>query len=67
MKVLLIFIAVFILSCTSSPKKPFVITGKYLKEWDDKDVSRYYYTDANGNREQFTDSPNKYSVGDTIK
>ena len=67
MKVLFLFLATYILSCTIKPKKPFVITGKYLNDYGNENASRYYYIDANGNQNQFTDLPNKYSVGDTIK
>lgn len=70
MKKLLIFISVCFVACTDTPKKPFVITGKYLGDgWstDMNTTARYYYVDGNGNTSQFTELPTKYSIGDTIK
>jgi hypothetical protein len=47
------------------PKKPFAITGIcYDCAWEG---TTYYYFDANGNKFNFSDKNDKYSIGDTIK
>ncbi len=67
MKKLLLLIIILIAGCEGTTsiiyKKPFIIYSKsYYSTMAD-----YYYQDANGEKANFTDLKDKYSVGDTIK
>jgi hypothetical protein len=61
---LLALLTLIAISCTH--KKPFVIINKYYN-CDNYEYARYYYEDARGCGNEFTEKSDKYNVGDTIK
>lgn len=72
MKKLLLAVLIFT-GCQKEMRKPFIIIQKrgYTNEWTAKIIDTtiviYTYQAANGWERQFTDNPNKYRIGDTIK
>ena len=69
-KSVFLFIAISLISCNDirdKVEKPFVIVDKNTTyDWEKK-MAIYVYQDKNGNRYEFSERIDKYSIGDTIK
>lgn len=63
-KLLFIILIIGLWGCERYPEKPFVITSKRP---NGEGISEFYYVGKNGYWNFFTDSTNKYNIGDTIK
>lgn len=61
MKKIILILA--LVSCSYTPKRPWVITAKYV-DIDHPDFATFYY---NGDHHTFRDSSKMYNVGDTMK
>lgn len=68
MKFLLLTTALLLMCSCKNPKleKPFIVVDKIPALYNPK-ITTYVYQDRNGLRVSFTDSLNKYDIGDTLK
>lgn len=66
--VLLLLVSLAVFGCDTKNKKlekPFIVTYKNVAY--EKGIGFYQYKDKNGNMREFSDSPDAYKIGDTIK
>ena len=64
-KILILIVAIILISCQNSYKKPFTIISKHYNPFGCNGIS-YVYQDSNGNKNTFCDTIN-YNIGDIIK
>jgi len=66
--ILLILLTILIMVLTScQPKKPFVITEKDVRVEDGITLYHYAYISSNNVGRIFSETTDKYEIGDTIK
>ena len=70
MKTLAFIAAVFMVSC-GIPKKPWVVTQKYVGTGDSMGLpfgtALYIYKTKTGKKVEFVDLYDRYEIGDTLK